>query len=356
MNKKDELQARIVLVTNSANEEQDLRQLLLDEGYVNIELLKNTQETLWFLQNNFYDLAILDGDADSTNSLELIQNLKYANQLPSYPCIFMLSQKYNYLKLPALKIGVEYVIEKPIDKQEFFIYIKNLLHFNLSSEEMMKKTQDLSFFYRKRSEELAQSHLEIIYKLAHAAEYKDDVTGSHIIRVSEYCRLLGRAYGLSETEGNELFHAAHLHDIGKIGIPDDILLKKGTLTVEEFEIMKQHPLIGANILSNSKSSVLETARLISLSHHEKWDGSGYPYGLEKENIPLVGRITAIADVFDALISRRPYREPWSVEKSLNMLQMKSGRHFDPELVELFIAQEEKVTQIKEYYEKNPPHH
>ena len=196
-------------------------------------------------------------------------------------------------------------------------------------------------------DELRQTRLQIVQRLGMAAEYKDNETGLHVIRMSHFSKVLALAAGFSEAAAEELLNAAPMHDVGKIGIPDAVLRKPGKLDEQEWAVMRQHVEIGAQIIGEHASGLLRTAQRIALSHHEKWDGSGYPNGLSGEDIPLEGRIVAIADVFDALTSVRPYKAAWSVEDAVELLNKERGRHFDPHLVELFIQQLPAILEIKE---------
>jgi putative two-component system response regulator len=198
-----------------------------------------------------------------------------------------------------------------------------------------------------RMEELRATRLEIVQRLGLAAEYKDNETGLHVIRMSHFAKVLGEAAGMNEVEADDLLHAAPMHDVGKIGIPDRILQKPGALDADEWKIMQGHAAIGADIIGEHETGMLALARSIALTHHEKWDGSGYPMGLAGEAIPIAGRIVAIADVFDALTSVRPYKLAWTVEAAIDYLQQQKGRHFDPALVDLFIAQLPAICAIKE---------
>ena len=198
-----------------------------------------------------------------------------------------------------------------------------------------------------RVEELRETRLQIVQRLGLAAEYKDNETGLHVIRMSHYSRVLALAAGFSEAQAEELLNAAPMHDVGKIGIPDAVLRKPGKLDGEEWEVMKQHAQIGADIIGEHPSGLQRMAREIALNHHEKWDGSGYPRGIGGAEIPVEARIIAIADVFDALTSERPYKKAWPVEEAVQLLREQSGRHFDPELVELFLGQLPAILEIKE---------
>ncbi len=196
-------------------------------------------------------------------------------------------------------------------------------------------------------DELRQTRLQIIRRLGLAAEYKDNETGRHVVRMSYISRLLAQAAGFSEIEVENLFHAAPMHDIGKIGTPDAILLKKGSLDAEEWAVMRNHSQIGADILGEHPSALLTMAYNIAMTHHEKWDGSGYPKGLKGEEIPIEGRIVALADVFDALTSARPYKVAWTIEATLEFLDRERGKHFDPDLVEIFMANLPEILEIKQ---------
>jgi len=197
-----------------------------------------------------------------------------------------------------------------------------------------------------QAEQLKQAHVDLVQRLGRAAEYKDTDTGEHIVRMSQYSKILALALDIPELHAEQLRQAAPMHDIGKIGIPDAILLKPGKLTFEEFEQMKQHTVIGAQILAKSSSPLLQLAHQLAIEHHEKWDGTGYPKGLKGEEISIEGRIVAVADVFDALTSKRPYKDAWTVEETIAHIKEQSGKHFDPQLVDLFIENIDKILEVK----------
>jgi putative two-component system response regulator len=205
-----------------------------------------------------------------------------------------------------------------------------------------------------RMEELRASRLEIVQRLGLAAEYKDNETGLHVIRMSHFARILGLSAGMTEAEADDLLHAAPMHDVGKIGIPDRILQKPGPLDPDEWKIMQSHAAIGAEIIGQHDGGMLALARNIALSHHEKWDGSGYPNGLAGEQIPLEGRICAVADVFDALTSVRPYKKAWTEEEAIDFLVSQKGKHFDPSLVDLFITQMPAIRAIRQRWSEAVP--
>jgi putative two-component system response regulator len=215
--------------------------------------------------------------------------------------------------------------------------IKNLLYTKKLYEELQQHNRTLEEKVRERTQRLAEAQLEIVDRLALAAEYRDDATGQHTQRVGKLSAMIAQGLGQSESEVELLRVAATLHDVGKIGIPDQILLKPGRLSNEEFDLIKSHTTIGGTILGDSRFALLQMAREITLSHHERWDGTGYPFGLQGEAIHLSGRIVTIADVFDALTHDRPYKKAWTLEEAVAEIKKLSGRQFDPNLVDVFLS-------------------
>jgi len=224
---------------------------------------------------------------------------------------------------------------------------KELENMNLQLKEYAGALNTTINQLKEANAELKDAYLDTIYRLSLAAEYKDEETGSHIARTSRYCSLIAKKIGLSHEEVDIIFWASPMHDIGKVGIPDAILLKPGKLTTAEFEIIKTHTIIGGKILSNSKAKMIQVAEQIALTHHERWNGSGYPYGLAGEEIPLVGRIVCLIDVFDALTTRRPYKNAYPVEVALEIMRKERERHFDPAVLDIFLENIEAILQIRE---------
>ena len=219
----------------------------------------------------------------------------------------------------------------------------------ISEQQLVKYADDLNqtiLELKAAHKELEKAYLDTIHRLVLAAEYKDEDTGEHIVRMSRYCALIAEKLGLPAKEVQNISYAAPMHDVGKIGIPDNILMKTGKLTDEEFEVIKTHSTIGAKILANSKAEILKVAEQIAFSHHEKWNGKGYPQGLSGDNIPLAGRIVGLADTFDALTSKRPYKEPYPVEVAIDIIRKERGQHFDPDLVDVFLENIDEVLKIK----------
>jgi len=219
-----------------------------------------------------------------------------------------------------------------------------------ANEQLVKFADDLNNTVKElqaSNRELQSAYHDTIHRLVLAAEYKDEDTGDHIVRMSRYSALIAEELGLPDKEAQDIFYAAPMHDVGKIGIPDNILMKPGKLTDEEFDRMKTHTSIGAKILADSRADILQLAQQIAISHHEKWNGRGYPQGHAGEKIPLAGRIVGLADVFDALTSKRPYKVPYPVEVAVNIIQKERGEHFDPDVADAFLGNIDEFVKIKE---------
>lgn len=273
------------------------------------------------------DLILLDVMMPGLSGMEVCQALKSQAGTADIPVIFVTALQDEHSEAEGFAAGaVDYVV-KPVSAPVVRARIRT--HLSLV-----------------RAEELKRTRLEIVQCLGRAAEYKDNETGRHVMRMSHFARELGRAIGLDEAEADDLLNAAAMHDVGKIGIADAILLKKGPLDDEEWAQMRRHPEMGAAIIGEHASRLLQMARRVALGHHEKWDGSGYPSGLQGRDIPLEARIVTIVDVFDALTSERPYKKAWPVEDAVNWLRDHAGSQFDPDLVERFIACLPQVLEIR----------
>ena len=302
-----------------------MKQILQDEYH--LVFAKSGEEALRLAEQNQPNLILLDIMMPGMTGLEVCQSLKSNPVTNHIPVIFVTALDDDADEAKGFDLGAVDYISKPVSPPRVRARVKN--HLSLVQAELLRATR-----------------LQVIQRLGRAAEYKDNETGMHVMRMSHFAAVIARAYGLDEERVDNLLHAAPMHDIGKIGIPDSIMLKPGKLTEEEFSIMKTHPQIGAEILGDDDSELIKLAKTVSLTHHEKWDGTGYPNGLKGEEIPIEGRITALADVFDALTSKRPYKEAWSVEDTLAYLKAQSGKHFEPKLVELLELELEHILQIK----------
>ncbi len=320
-----------------------LEELIKQEGYINYKTFLEPSKALEYAKENNVDALITDYNMPKMDGIELLQKMKALH--PDMVSIMITANNDTEMMEYALQSGVTEFLLKPIFPITFKLRLKNILELAFS----LVINKDFNKILQQKVEEttdaLKESEEEILEVLSNAAEYKDPETASHIARVAYYSKLIAKKYGLDEEEQNILFYAAPLHDIGKIGIPDSILLKPGKLTKDEFEKMKEHSKIGAGILASKNNEYIKAGRVIARTHHEKYNGQGYPEGLQAENIPLFGRIVAIADVFDALTSQRPYKKAWTFENALNLLIEEKNEYFDPQLVDIFVDAQEEVKKI-----------
>jgi putative two-component system response regulator len=327
--------ATILIVDDQMTNIMFLESILQNAGYTHVHSIQDPTQVVPRFKELKPDLICLDICMPQINGFQVMGQLKIIHQQAFLPILVLTSEDDRDTRLRALESGAKDFLIKPFDKVEVLMRIRNLLESSLLNKTVSQQKEILEETVRIRTRELKETQFDVVHRLARAAEHRDNETGSHIIRMSHFAVVLGRTCGMSEDECDVLFHATPMHDVGKLGIPDRILLKPGKLDQEEFEIMKQHTVIGAKLLTNSHSPVLQMGEVIALTHHEKWDGSGYPNRLSGEDIPLVGRICAIADVFDALSSKRCYKDPWPLEKTLHEINSLSGKQFDPHLVSVF---------------------
>lgn len=293
-----------------------------------------------FCLNDDPDLIVVDYVMPKLDGLRFIETLHRDPRDRSVPTVMVTSQLGIDLRRAALKTGVTDFLNKPVDEVEFVMRVRNLLGLSRSRRALAERNRILAA-------EVREATRETIHVLARAAEHRDNETGAHLVRMAEYSRMIAQGIGLDRETAATIQTAAPMHDIGKIGIPDEILLKPGPLTHDEMERMRRHARYGWDILNGSNSPLLQTAAEIALCHHERYDGQGYPQGLAGEAIPLVGRIVALADVFDALTSVRPYKPAWSLEESRARIISQSGLHFDPTCVAALLDSWSEVTVIAE---------
>jgi len=341
-------EAKILIVDDQPANVTLIEKMLDIDGYINvISTTDPTQvESIYMEQNS--DLVLLDLNMPVMDGYQVLAKIREVD--PDYPPIIVLTaQSDRESRIKALDLGARDFLAKPFDRVELMTRIKNMLEVRIMTKAIKNQNKILDGKVKERTKELFDTRLEVIRRLGRAAEYRDDMTGFHIIRMSRYSQALALAAGMSEADAEMLLNASPMHDIGKIGIPDSVLMKPGKLDPDEWTTMKTHVDIGVEILSGSNSELMNMAAEIAQNHHEKWDGSGYPRGITGEDIPITGRVVAVADVFDALTTSRPYKEAWPVEKALEYLKEQSGKHFDPNMIDYFLEILPDILKIRSQY-------
>ena len=316
----------ILVVDDEATNLNVLRQIL--KQHYRLLFAKSPEDALELADAERPDLILLDVMMPEMNGYQVCEKLKHNVRTQHIPVIFVSALSDAAEEAQGFAVGGVDYITKPVSGA--IVRARVATHLSLVRVDELKKTR-----------------LEIVQRLGLAAEYKDNETGLHVIRMSHYSHIIARAAGFDEAMAEDLLHAAPMHDIGKIGIPDSILQKPGKLTPDEWAVMREHPVIGARIIGVHPAGLLHMAHDIALTHHERWDGSGYPRGLQGEDIPMVGRIVAVADVFDALTTQRPYKKAWPLNEAIAYIREQRGKHFDPQLVELFLEQLPAILEVKE---------
>lgn len=331
-----------VLVVDDTPENIDILVGILGDEY-KVKVAIDWPKALAIAGKSAPDIILLDVMMPGMNGYEVCKRLKQEPLTAHIPVIFVTALTDVADETQGFELGAVDYITKPVSAPVVKARVKT--HLSLYDQKRLLEQE-----VKARTRELEVTRLEIIRRLGRAAEYKDNETGMHVIRMSHYARLLAREAGMSEHFCELIYNASPMHDIGKIGTPDAILKKPAKLDDEEWREMQRHAEIGAEIIGEHPDPMLEMARRIALTHHEKWDGSGYPKGLSGEEIPIEGRIVAIADVFDALTSIRPYKQAWSVEDTLALIDREAGKHFDPELVSHFKAIVDEAVKIRDSHQ------
>lgn len=324
--------------------------LIVDDQIVNVKLLEliykkagfshifsttDSRQVVDMYQTHDIDVVLLDIRMPHLDGFEVMEKLQAITKNDYLPILVLTAELTTETQKKSLSSGAKDFLPKPFDQQEVLLRTKNIIEVRLLHKQISQQNLILEAEVKKRTQELEDSRLEVVQRLGLASEYKDNETGNHILRMSKFSRAIAKAIGFSDNNAEMIRCATSMHDIGKIGIPDRVLLKSGKLDAEEWKIMQSHVTIGNELLSGGDSPLLKMAKKVALTHHEKWDGSGYPNKLSGENIPLAGRICAISDVFDALTSKRPYKEAWPIEKAMTVIKEESGKHFEPRLVDVF---------------------
>jgi putative two-component system response regulator len=343
--------------------------LIVDDSPENIDILKSILKPHYALKvatngrlalqiaasSNPPDLILLDVLMPDMDGYEVCRLLKADPLTRDIPVIFVTARADAQDEVKGFALGgVDYII-KPVSAPIVLARVATHLALNDRSRLLEELVKQRTAMLESRTLELQETRLQILQRLGRAGEYRDNETGMHVLRLSHYVGVLGRNVGLSEAEVEQIGYAALMHDIGKIGVPDHILLKPGKLTTEEFSVVMQHCQIGADIIGFHESSLLQLCRTVALTHHERWDGKGYPNHIRETDIPLAGRMTAIADIFDALISARPYKQPWSMDQALELIAKEAGHALDPMLAGSFVVMRPELEQIARQYPDFPLH-
>ncbi len=328
-------QARILIVDDEATNVDLLRRLLERAGFTHLDSTTDSRQAGEMFERLAPDLVLVDLHMPHMDGLRVIDELTRLGRATYLPILMLTGDMAPEARREALTRGAKDFVNKPFHADEVLLRIRTLLETRFLYLKIQSQNQVLEAKVRERTEELEAAQVEILERLARAAEFRDDHTGQHTERVGQMAALVAKEIGMSSADVALVRRAAPLHDVGKMGIADAILLKLGRLTPEEFNTVKGHTTIGARILSGSRFSLLKLAEEIAYTHHERWDGSGY-HGMVGEAIPLAGRIVTIADVFDALTQKRPYKAAWTVEDAVAEIERQRGHQFDPVIVDAFL--------------------
>ncbi len=329
-----------------------LDKMLASQCYRQRVLIQDPRDVLPRYQEVRPDLILLDINMPHLDGYQVMEQLNALDDPLLPPIIILTAQHGQDYLLRALETGARDFVGKPFDRNELQMRVRNLLDAQLAHRMLHEQKDVLESMVRERTRALHDTRLQVVQRLGRAAEYRDEETGNHILRMSYICERLARAIGWDDERCDLILNASPMHDIGKIGIPDAVLQKPGRFDPEERAIIETHAAIGAELLEGDDSELMTMARDIARTHHEKWDGSGYPSGLSGDAIPIAGRIAALADVFDALTSERPYKTAWTVEAAVDLIRENSGTHFDPALVEVFLRELPHIIVIRERFSES----
>ncbi|HXN08091.1 MAG TPA: HD domain-containing phosphohydrolase [Candidatus Acidoferrales bacterium] len=337
----------IVLVDDSSLQLRLYRQMLKLLPDTNSIPFASSTDALKWCEQNEPDLVLLDYNMPELDGLEFIKRFRTLSGKVTVPVVVITGDADRELRRSALEFGADDYLSKPVDAIELRTRVRNMLRIREHGRMLADKAAWLTEEVKRATASLVDRECETIYRLTRASEHSDNGTGEHIIRIGLFAASVAAALGLTHEEQELLRLATPMHDIGKVGTPDTILQKVGALTAEEWEVMKLHTVAGYDILRDSESPLLQKGAEIALSHHERYDGTGYPFGLADEQIPLSGRIAAICDVFDALLSKRPYKDAWPLPHVLEHIEQESGHHFDPRVVAAFKQVLPELLEIRE---------
>jgi putative two-component system response regulator len=360
--------SKIMIVDDEPTNVKVARKYLAMEGYESFVVTTDAREALALVDRESPDILLLDIMMPHVSGLDILAAVRNNEHSVHLPIVILTAANDQSIKRQAIELGASDFLSKPVDPSELIPRVRNVLIVKQHADHLEKYSQELEAEVLRRTAELARSRQEVIHCLARAAEFRDDDTGRHVLRVGRYARLIAEELGWRGEQLEMLEQATQLHDIGKIGIPDSILLKPGKLEPEEMEMMRKHSAfgkqitqsipehdlnllrrhteLGSRLLETTESPILALAATIAMSHHEKWNGTGYPLCLAGEDIPIAGRITAVADVFDALSSKRPYKPAFPLEECMQILADGRGSHFDPVVLDAFFRRREDVVQTQ----------
>lgn len=360
--------AKIMIVDDESFNIKVVQTHLSLAGYSHFVTSTDSRLVLEMISQEMPDVILLDIMMPEVSGLDILRMMRLDEDLKHIPVIVLTAADNEEIKITALELGATDFLNKPVNLPELVVRVRNVLTVKAHHDHLEDFARELASQVRQRTAELAMSRLELIHCLARTAEFRDNETGKHVARVGRYAEIIARQLNLDEDTVELIAHAAPLHDMGKVGVPDSILLKPGKLTPEEYEIMqrhsvhgkqafepmsdaewqlfKSHTFLGEMIMDVESSPFIAMASKIALTHHEKWDGTGYPLGLSGEDIPLAGRITAVADVFDALTSRRPYKPALPLSRCFEIMEEGRGTHFDPTVLDAFLACRDAVIAVR----------
>ena len=339
--------SRVVIVDDQSTGRKILEQIIRDiDPSLHVEAYDSPLDALEKIRYHTPDLILTDYKMPGMDGVQFIREVRNINACRDVPAVVVTVVEDRAVRYEALDAGATDFLTRPIDQYECRVRCKNLLTLRQQQKIISDRAKWLEEQVALSTREIQAREHETLLRLAKAGEYRDEGTGNHVLRIARYSRVLAEALELSQRDCEEIELAAPMHDIGKVGIPDSILLKEGPLNDSEWVVMRQHPVIGHEILKDSPSRYINLGAEIALSHHEKFDGTGYPHGLTGDAIPLAGRIVAVVDVFDALTTRRPYKEAWSVDKAMEYIRNASGSHMDPDIVRAFLEHMDKIRRIQ----------
>lgn len=336
----------ILIVDDNPTNIALLEEILEHAGYDNLTSTTDPRTVPELCGSESFDLILLDIRMPHMTGIELMLALKEQIRDDYLPILVLTAQTDQQTRQEALRAGAKDFLTKPFNLWEVVLRIRNMLETRYYYKKQVVRGDVLEEQVRERTATLRETQLEIVRRLGRAGEFRDNETGAHVIRMSRVCEILARGLGLDEATCENILYASPMHDVGKIAIPDAILLKEGPLDEDEWEVMKTHTIVGGEIMGDHPSDVILMASEMALSHHEKWDGTGYPHGLSGEDIPLVARIAAVSDVFDALTSSRPYKKAWTSEDAIDLIKKETGKQFDPKIVEVFLENLPRILEVR----------